>query len=244
MDIAALRPSQIEQLIANISDQDVIDILAGVADLLGNFEADGGADSDKIYMAAHLLSMTPLWSKIAAEQLAAVLLRSDVGARAEFLKGLPNDYAKQVSYLMETSSASDNLDYGEVFAHAAELMQSRIIGYNQSLKASKATKFMVAHHYPVEVDDEDQMFLSGGIGRRWLVCTDLTVALPALEPAAALRHARIYGASLSAHNVGNIQNYSQALGGYKVFYGRYPRGDVRFQEDHPQQPVVRAVLDE
>lgn len=98
IDVAVLKPSQIEDLSSRPwSDADKRDVLNGIADMLDKTFSDGGADSDRIYMAASHLTTAGAWRAISAIELARVVGAARLDAQNDFLDGLPSDVAGLVS---------------------------------------------------------------------------------------------------------------------------------------------------
>ncbi|MDH6269168.1 hypothetical protein M2360_004594 [Rhizobium sp. SG_E_25_P2] len=98
IDVAVLRPSQIEDLSSRPwSDTDKRDVLSGIAEMLDKTPSDGGADSDRIYMAASHLTIAGAWQAISTIELARVVGAARLDAQNDFLDGLPRDVAGLVS---------------------------------------------------------------------------------------------------------------------------------------------------
>jgi hypothetical protein len=98
LNVAALKPSDIERLKSEgLTLIDKLEILASLQVMFRDVRPDGGADSDRIYMAAQMLSMAGVWEKIASAELAVVFRHASKEATAAFLEGLPHDYAMELA---------------------------------------------------------------------------------------------------------------------------------------------------
>ncbi|WP_104668665.1 hypothetical protein [Ensifer adhaerens] len=103
VNIASLRPSDIERLSGGpLSPEDKNSILSSLQTMLSEIQSDGGADSDRIYMAAQMLDMANVWDQIPKEDLAKAVSDAPELAIKDLLEGLPHDYAREVSYLILT----------------------------------------------------------------------------------------------------------------------------------------------
>jgi hypothetical protein len=97
IDVAVLRPSQIEDLAERAwSQAEKVDVLDGISDMLGKTPSDGGADSDRISMAATYLTLAGAWRVISATELADTVKAFSREAQNDFLDGLSSDFAHQV----------------------------------------------------------------------------------------------------------------------------------------------------
>lgn len=104
INVAALRPSDIERLSREkLSEDDKDAIIDSVRAMLAETVGDGGADTDRVFMAAQLLDMAGVWSQIPAERLADVVAASPRTSGAPFLEGLPHSYASEVALKVLTA---------------------------------------------------------------------------------------------------------------------------------------------
>lgn len=106
VNVASLKPSDIERLGSDeLSEVDRASILSSLQTMLREVRADGGADSDRIYMAAQMLDMANVWDQIGAGDLAAALADAPQESIKILLEGLPHPYAAEVAYKILTEEA-------------------------------------------------------------------------------------------------------------------------------------------
>lgn len=107
VNVATLLPSDVERLKSEkLSNEDRTAILSSVSVMLQTVRPDGGADSDRIYMAAQMLDMANVWEQIDAAALAKAIVQAPADARKDFLEGLPHNYAAEVAHNILTESAA------------------------------------------------------------------------------------------------------------------------------------------
>lgn len=106
INVASLRPSDIERLIEDgFSDEDKKAILSSLRTMLLEVRPDGGADSDRIYMAAQMLEMAGAWEQIAVEDLVETISGAPFETIQVFLEGLPHTYGAELAFKMMTDSS-------------------------------------------------------------------------------------------------------------------------------------------
>ncbi|OCP17032.1 MULTISPECIES: hypothetical protein [unclassified Ensifer] len=97
INIAALRPSDITTLDHRLSDQSFAqDFLAALAKFLTEVGPDGGADSDRIFMAAVQLTQAKAWNHFDATALRKALSSVPQDAMVIFCDGLPTTLASRL----------------------------------------------------------------------------------------------------------------------------------------------------
>ncbi len=105
IDVANLRPSDIERLAEEGLSPGIKDeILSGVSKMVNEVRPDGGADSDRIHLAANLLAMAGAWKSIKAGELARALEGGQQQNIVVFLQGLPPNYNREVAYELITGN--------------------------------------------------------------------------------------------------------------------------------------------
>lgn len=101
INVADLLPSEIERLRdEGVSADDQKAILASLDRFLAETNPDNGADTDRIYMAACMLTMANVWGKISTEEIAQILSNCVPANRKAFLEGLPHEFAGDVAISM------------------------------------------------------------------------------------------------------------------------------------------------
>lgn len=129
VNVASLRPSEIERLQGQaLSDEDRDSILSSLKTMLAEVRPDGGADSDRIFMAAQMLDMAGVWGQIQAEDLASTISHAPNEAVKAFIEGLPHNYAAEIAFKLVTDHSSFKRDVdrlGEVLARISQAVEAR-----------------------------------------------------------------------------------------------------------------------
>jgi len=109
INVAMLKPSDIERLSEGpLSHDDANDILTSLRRALNELSSDGGANDDRIYMAAQMLTMAGVWEKLGAEPVARFIADAPESSMKVFIEGLPHAYATDVAYFLMAKSLSDD----------------------------------------------------------------------------------------------------------------------------------------
>lgn len=97
LNVAALKPSDIELLRECKWDEGIIQsVLDSIKQMQIDVRSDDGADSDRIYMAAHFLGMAGAWNHISSVRLANVIGNALPKWKDDFIAGLPDSYAHEI----------------------------------------------------------------------------------------------------------------------------------------------------
>ncbi|MBB2709631.1 hypothetical protein N2597_08210 [Rhizobium sophoriradicis] len=107
LSLASLRPSQFKALEIELGNKlPLEEFVDAVCRFLATIPADGGADSDFIFMTARKLTSAQVWKKVPAASLGAALRSVPTEALKVFAEGLPPNYAEKVL----TSAAKEELE--------------------------------------------------------------------------------------------------------------------------------------
>ncbi|NKK58857.1 hypothetical protein GFM44_23455 [Rhizobium leguminosarum bv. viciae] len=110
INVAALMPTDIERLMADgLAANDKASILQTLERMVIEVAPDGGADTDRVYMAASMLSMAKVWDQIGADELAKSLAAAHRITKTAFLDGLPHAYAGNVALALVAHSDIEEL---------------------------------------------------------------------------------------------------------------------------------------
>lgn len=122
IEMTDLRDSVLNTLEYRLASPGFADeLLAGLAKFLQHASADnGGADTDRIYTTAILLTNANVWKHIGADQLVHVFTsKTPTENCAAFIDGLPEHLAMSISRLL--SQAADSSDRAPAIPMKAQI---------------------------------------------------------------------------------------------------------------------------